>query len=128
MPSLHEVRTEKEICGCVPGTRTRWSQYTNGRHAGWQAAPGGCSRRFRSQQRPCLGRHQGSWFELSGPVHEITVARGDQTYIVKAGDNLSKISKLDYGDANKYEKIAKANSLDNPDKIRVGQTLTIPAA
>lgn len=61
-------------------------------------------------------------------AHEITVAQGDQTYTVKAGDNLSKISKLFYGDANKYEKIAKANGLDNPDKIRVGQTLTIPAA
>jgi LysM repeat protein len=61
-------------------------------------------------------------------VHEITVAQGDQTYTVKAGDNLSKISKLYYGNANQYEKIAKANGLDNPDKIRVGQTLTIPAA
>ncbi len=61
-------------------------------------------------------------------VHEITVAQGDQTYTVKAGDNLSKISKLFYGDANQYPKIAQANGLDNPDKIRVGQTLTIPAA
>lgn len=61
-------------------------------------------------------------------AHEITVAHGDQMYTVKAGDNLSKISKLYYGDANKYEMIAKANGLDNPDKIRVGQTLTIPAA
>ena len=56
------------------------------------------------------------------------MAQGDQSYTVKAGDNLSKISKLYYGDANQYEKIAKANGLDNPDKIRVGQTLNIPAA
>jgi nucleoid-associated protein YgaU len=61
-------------------------------------------------------------------VHEITVAQGNQTYTVKPGDNLSKISKLYYGDANQYQKIAKANGLDNPDKIRVGQTLQIPAA
>ena len=61
-------------------------------------------------------------------VHEITVARGDQSYTVKSGDNLSKISKLFYGDANQYQKIAQANGLDNPDKIRAGQTLTIPAA
>ncbi len=60
--------------------------------------------------------------------HEITVAQGDQTYTVKAGDNLSKISKLFYGDANHYMKIAQANGLDDPDKIRVGQELTIPAA
>ena len=60
--------------------------------------------------------------------HEITVAQGEQTYTVKVGDNLSKISKLYYGDANHYTKIAAANGLDDPDKIRVGQTLTIPAA
>src|SRR6185369_5710909 len=57
---------------------------------------------------------------FSDLAHEITVAQGQQTYTVKAGDNLSKISKLYYGDANKYEKIAKANGLDNPDKIKVG--------
>ncbi len=60
--------------------------------------------------------------------HEITVAQGEQTYTVKAGDNLSKISKLFYGDANQYQKIAEANGLDNPDKIHPGQSLKIPAA
>jgi nucleoid-associated protein YgaU len=61
-------------------------------------------------------------------AHEITVAQGEQTYTVKSGDNLSKISKLFYGDASQYQKIAKANGLDNPDMIRVGQKLSIPAA
>jgi len=41
--------------------------------------------------------------------HEITVAQGDQTYTVKPGDSLSKISKLYYGDTNSYMKIAQAN-------------------
>ena len=65
---------------------------------------------------------------FSDLAHEITVAQGDQTYIVKAGDNLSKISKLFYGDANQNRKIAQANDLADPDKIRVGQNLRIPAA
>jgi nucleoid-associated protein YgaU len=65
---------------------------------------------------------------FSDLAHEITVAQGDQTYTVKAGDNLSKISKLFYGDANQYRKIAQANNLADPDKIRVGQNLRIPAA
>jgi nucleoid-associated protein YgaU len=51
-----------------------------------------------------------------------------QTYTVQAGDNLSKISEHFYGDANKYNTIAKANHLDNPDKIKPGQKLIIPAA
>ena len=60
--------------------------------------------------------------------HDIQVQPGQQTYTVEAGDNLSKISKYFYGDANKYAAIVKANNLADPDKIRVGQKLVIPEA
>jgi nucleoid-associated protein YgaU len=60
--------------------------------------------------------------------HDIEATQGAQDYTVQPGDNLSKISKHFYGDANKYAVIAKANNLDDPDKIKVGQTLVIPAA
>jgi nucleoid-associated protein YgaU len=60
--------------------------------------------------------------------HEITVRQGERMYIVQSGDNLSKISRHFYGDANQYMKIAKANNLDNPDTIKAGQQLKIPAA
>jgi nucleoid-associated protein YgaU len=59
--------------------------------------------------------------------HNLTVGSGTK-YGVKAGDTLSKISKNFYGDANQYPKIAKANNIPDPDKIKVGQELTIPAA
>jgi|SwirhisoilCB3_FD_contig_61_4690855_length_739_multi_4_in_0_out_0_1 LysM repeat protein len=51
-------------------------------------------------------------------------------YIVKSGDTLSKISKEFYGSANDYMKIFDANrdQLSDPDKIKVGQELKIPAA
>jgi hypothetical protein len=54
---------------------------------------------------------------------------GGQTYEVKSGDNLSKISKQFYGDPNEYMKIFYANrdKLNDPDKIQVGQKLTIPS-
>jgi nucleoid-associated protein YgaU len=59
--------------------------------------------------------------------HEITNTGGqDGSYIVQAGDNLSKISKLFYGNPNKYEVIAKANNMPDPDRIKAGQTLKIP--
>ena len=53
---------------------------------------------------------------------------GGQTYEVKSGDNLSKISKQFYGDANEYMRIFYANrdKLNDPDKIQVGQRLAIP--
>ncbi|MGC2186713.1 MAG: LysM peptidoglycan-binding domain-containing protein [Terriglobales bacterium] len=60
--------------------------------------------------------------------HDIQARQGVQDYTVQPGDNLSKISKHFYGDANKYPVIAKANNLEDPDKIRVGQKLVIPAA
>jgi Uncharacterized protein containing LysM domain len=52
-----------------------------------------------------------------------------QSYTVQSGDTLSKISKQFYGDASQYMKIFEANSdkLSDPDKIQVGQVLTIPA-
>jgi LysM repeat protein len=60
--------------------------------------------------------------------HDIQVQAGAQIYTIQPGDNLSKISKYFYGNPNKYMDIAKANGLADPDKIKVGQKLTIPAA
>ncbi len=53
-----------------------------------------------------------------------------KTYTVVAGDNLSKIAKKFYGDANKWKKIFEANTdiIKNPDLIKPGQTLKIPDA
>ena len=60
--------------------------------------------------------------------HDIEYQQGRQIYIVKPGDSLSKISREFYGDASKYMKIVEANQLADPDKIKAGQQLVIPAA
>jgi nucleoid-associated protein YgaU len=54
----------------------------------------------------------------------------EQSYTVQAGDTLSKISQQFYGDAKRYMKIFEANkgTLSDPDKIKPGQVLKIPAA
>ena len=51
-----------------------------------------------------------------------------QYHTVVSGDNLSKIAKAFYGDANKYPAIFEANRpmLSHPDKIYPGQVLRIP--
>jgi len=66
-------------------------------------------------------------------VGEITIdpnAKKEATYTVKAGDTLSKIAKEHLGNANAYMKIFEANKdqLTDPDKIKPGQVLKIPAA
>jgi nucleoid-associated protein YgaU len=59
--------------------------------------------------------------------HQIATTGGaDQPYTIQSGDNLSKISKLFYGTPNKYQKIAEANNIADPDKIRAGQSINIP--
>jgi len=65
-------------------------------------------------------------FTVAPPAQ--TPAASARTYTVKAGDTLSKISKQFYGDPNEYMRIFYANRpmLKDPDKIQVGQTLTIP--
>lgn len=51
-------------------------------------------------------------------------------YTVEAGDTLSKIAKRFLGNANRYPEIFEANraQLSDPNKINVGQKLTIPKA
>jgi nucleoid-associated protein YgaU len=58
-----------------------------------------------------------------------TSGAGARTYTVKAGDTLSKIAKDHLGDANAYHKIFDANrdQLSDPDKIKPGQVLKLPA-
>jgi nucleoid-associated protein YgaU len=59
--------------------------------------------------------------------HEIATTGGaEQPYTIKSGDNLSKISKLFYGNANKYNEIASHNGIANPDKISAGATINVP--
>ena len=52
------------------------------------------------------------------------------TYTVVGGDSLSKIAKKFFGNANRWHEIYDANrdQISNPDMIRVGQVLKIPAA
>ena len=61
-----------------------------------------------------------------GPAAAEPTAR---TYTVKSGDTLSAIARQHLGDANAYMKIFDANrdQLSDPDKIKPGQTLKIPA-
>ncbi|MFE3053578.1 LysM peptidoglycan-binding domain-containing protein [Nocardia sp. NPDC059239] len=49
-----------------------------------------------------------------------------QTYTVEPGDTLWAIAERFYGDGNRYQEIANASGIDNPDLIQPGQVLTIP--
>ena len=61
--------------------------------------------------------------------HVSSTADEATIYTVTAGDNLSKIAKHFYGDANAWKKIFDANrdQLTDPDRIKPGQMLKIPS-
>lgn len=76
----------------------------------------------------CCGNVNG----VAGVADDMTCAEESeacQYHEVVSGDNLSKIAKEYYGDANKYPVIFEANKpmLSHPDKIYPGQNLIIPA-
>jgi hypothetical protein len=59
--------------------------------------------------------------------HEISTTGGpNQSYSVKSGDNLSKISNRFHGSPNHYSNIAAASNISDPNKIQVGQQVTAP--
>ena len=72
--------------------------------------------------------HQGWEKEI---VADIRAERTDifGVVTVASGDTLSKLAKTYLGDTNRYMEIFKANGdlLTNPDQIKVGQQLKIPA-
>jgi nucleoid-associated protein YgaU len=49
-----------------------------------------------------------------------------QTYTVESGDTLWAIAERFYGDGSKYQIIADASGISNPDLIHPGEVLTIP--
>lgn len=49
-----------------------------------------------------------------------------RTYTVEPGDTLWAIAERFYGDGNRYQEIADASGIPNPDAINPGQVLTIP--
>lgn len=49
-----------------------------------------------------------------------------RTYTVVSGDTLWAIAERFYGDGSKYQLIADASGIPNPDLIQPGQVLTIP--
>src|SRR5436305_14437953 len=75
-----------------------------------------------------VGNSQGI-AKVDDQLQAVQAAPEAQYYDVKSGDNLSKIAKQFYGDANQYNRIFEANRpmLKDPNQIYPGQKLRIPA-
>lgn len=68
---------------------------------------------------------------IGSSTHQGGASTGQTSYTVKSGDTLSGIAKQHLGDGNKWRAIYDANRQvigDDPDLIKPGQQLVIPAA
>jgi len=63
---------------------------------------------------------------VSEAVEEPAPEPAARTYTVESGDTLWAIAERFYGDGSKYQAIADASGIPNPDLIQPGQVLTIP--
>lgn len=68
-------------------------------------------------------------YSIPPAVESVPASSGGESYTVQKGDTLQKIAKKFYGSSKDWYKIYKANKgvLKSPDRIRPGQTLTIPS-
>lgn len=48
-------------------------------------------------------------------------------YVVQKGDTLADIAQRTLGSRDEWKRIAEANGIENPEELKVGQRLTIPA-
>lgn len=79
--------------------------------------------------------HAEGTYKNNAPEQETTQPRSSSDfsgegsqYTVQEGDTLASIAEEHLGSAEQWQLIAQANDLSNPDRIQVGQTLTIPAS
>ena len=68
--------------------------------------------------------------ETAAAEEPVTEAAAEEpavrTYTVESGDSLWAIAERFYGDGSKFQVIADASGIPNPDLIQPGQVLTIP--
>ncbi len=64
--------------------------------------------------------------QAPGASTPIVVGPEGSSYTVKKGDTLWSIAKSRYGNGQKWQDIVAANPGLNPQKLAVGQTITLP--
>lgn len=88
--------------------------------------------RFTSASMPCRAKVSLSLLEVSTPPKEQNPTSagppGAHVYTVTEGDTLPNIATEFYGAASAWRQVAARNDIDDPLRVRNGQTLYLPGA
>jgi nucleoid-associated protein YgaU len=60
-------------------------------------------------------------------VDPAPAAAGERTYVIQKGDTYIGIARRRYGDASRWRDIQAMNPGLNPNKLRIGQVIQLPA-
>lgn len=101
------------------------ADFSNVKKADFSNVQGGASSTAAPAVRPDFGNVQSGSSSTAATVEPAVT-----THTVEKGESLSLIAKHHYGKASLWPRIYDANrdQLDNPDLIKPGQILKIPAA
>lgn len=72
------------------------------------------------------GGYNSSGYNSGGYGNAPAAPMGGGTYTIRQGDTLFSIAKSRYGDGKQWTRIVQANPGLTPEKLKVGQTITIP--
>lgn len=73
-----------------------------------------------SDARPRLG-------PVSGGKRNNPKPTKPRKYVIKKGDTLRKLAARFYGEPKEWKRIARANKIKHPNRLKVGRRITIPA-
>jgi nucleoid-associated protein YgaU len=87
---------------------------------------------FRGQGTPIRGTVTVAMKEFPQPTAKQNPTSGSmtghRTHRVVAGDSLASIAYVEYGDPNGWRRLADANGIDDPLRVRDGTVLHVPPA
>jgi LysM repeat protein len=96
-------------------------------------AAGGSPEGLAQSQNPCAANEPVACQAACSPCAAGTAAKGspcaagDRTYTIREGDSLASVAERTYGDAGLYRMLADHNGIADPDLVRVGQVVRLPA-
>jgi LysM domain len=123
--ALPAISNESEGFACLDGARLRVS-YPGGRDVVAVSIDGGLPIVMRRADEVGITAYRADNLVLRRAGVRVAFTSDLDSVTVQSGDTLGSIAIRTYGDPNRARDVARANNIDNPDLIFIGQVLSLP--